>query len=88
MLSCLDKENGHLIWEQDFEELEISTPAIKDNVIVIASTDDKVYAVSAETGDVKYRRYLGKGSFGKPLIVDNTLFLLTNSSRMFALKGR
>lgn len=87
VLSAVSKENGQILWEQDFEEPEISTPAIKDNVIVTASTKDKLYAVSAVTGELKYKRYLGKGSFGKPVISGSTLYILTNNSRLFALKG-
>lgn len=86
VLTSVIAETGQVVWEQDFEEPEISAPAVKDGLAVVMSTNDKLYVVDAATGELKYRRYLGKGSFGKPVISEGTLYILTNSSRMFALQ--
>lgn len=86
-LSAVKKDSGILVWEQDFQEPEISAPVLKDGYIAVASTKDKIYVVSAESGDIKFKRFLGKGCFGKPIIIENMLYILTNSSRLFALQG-
>ena len=86
-LSSVKADTGTLVWEQKFDEPEISAPAVKDGLIVIASTKDKIYVVDAATGEIKFKRFLGKGAFGKPVLVGDTVYIMTNSSRLFALEG-
>ena len=87
VLSALDVGSGRLIWEQKFNEPEISAPAISGGLAVVASTQDKLYVVDTNDGDIKFQRFLSKGSFGAPLIHGNVVYIMTNSSRIFALQG-
>lgn len=86
-LSAISLKSGNLIWEQEFEGSELSSPATKDGMIVLADTKDKIYVINAKTGDIEYKRFLGRGSFGKPVIDGDTVYILTNTSRVFALQG-
>jgi outer membrane protein assembly factor BamB len=86
-LSAVSLKSGNLIWEQEFEGSELSSPSVKDGLIVLTATRDKIYVVNAKTGDIEYKRFLGKGSFGRPVIDGDTVYILTNSSSLFALQG-
>ncbi|MBI2093053.1 MAG: hypothetical protein HYT75_08710, partial [Deltaproteobacteria bacterium] len=70
-----------------FHDIEISSPAIKDGFLSLISTSEKLFVVDDKTGEIKYNRYLGKGSFGKPVIFGDVIYILTNSSSLFALQG-
>ncbi len=87
-VSALDVASGAVIWEQKLEEqIETSSPAVKDGVVVVVSTKDKIFAMDAKTGEIKFKRYLGRGTFGRPVIVDKTLYIFTNSSHMHVFRG-
>ena len=86
-LSALTKDGGIVIWEVKLDEPGLSTPAVKDGVLIVASTKDKVYSINASNGEIKSKRFLGKGTFGKPVIMGNNVYLLGNSSGMFCLQG-
>jgi outer membrane protein assembly factor BamB len=86
-LAAADLKNGNILWEQDFHEIETSSPAVKDGFLSLISTKEKLYIVDSQTGEIKYKRYLGKGSFGKPIVSGDILYILTNSSSVFALQG-
>lgn len=88
MVSALDAASGALIWEQKLEaQIETSPPAVKDGVVVVVSTNDKIFALDAKTGEIKLNRYLGRGTFGRPVIVGKTLYIFTNSSNMHVFRG-
>lgn len=88
IVSALDAASGKLIWEQKLvDQIETSPPAVKDGVVVVVSTKDKIFAMDAKTGEIKLNRYLGRGTFGHPVIVDNTLYIFTNSSLMHVFRG-
>ncbi len=87
-VSALDAASGALVWEQKLvDQVETSPPAVKDGVVVVVSTKDKIFALDAKTGEIKLNRYLGRGTFGHPVIVDKTLYIFTNSSHMHAFRG-
>jgi outer membrane protein assembly factor BamB len=87
-VSALDPASGAVIWEQKLEEqVETSAPAVKDGVVVVVSTKDKIFALDAGTGEVRFKRYLGRGTFGRPVIAGKTLYIFTNSSHMHAFRG-
>lgn len=88
VLSLVDPSNGKIIWEQKFNDPEISSPVIRDGLLFVSSTKDKLYVVDASTGVIKFKRFLGKGSFGRPVISGDVIYLLTNSSTMVALTKR
>ena len=87
VVTCASRQTGITIWETSTGDVEISTPAVKDNVVAVASTDSRLYSIDKTTGELKYKRYIRKGSFGDPIIVDDMLYVLSNTSRLFAFEG-
>lgn len=85
IISSVDAASGKLAWERDMKEAELSPLALKGETAVVASTKDKIFVVDTKTGEVTYKRFLGKGSFGRPVIFGDHVYILTNSSRLFAL---
>ena len=84
VLSSLDPSSGDILWQQDLGTPEISTPVAGERYIAVASTVDKFYLIDRENGDIAYDRAAGKGSFGDPIIADNKLYLLTNTSELLS----
>lgn len=87
-LYSIDPESGMVAWQQDFETGEISSPAAGDGFVAVVSTRDKFSIVESTSGDVAYERYVGKGSYGDPVISDNMVYLLDNTGRLYAFKVR
>lgn len=88
VLRALNPANGTLIWERKFEDAEISAPAVKDGIVVVCSTVDKIYLVDESNGEVIYSRHLSKGTYGKPVFSGDTLYVLSNAGTLFALQGK
>ncbi|MFH0800215.1 MAG: PQQ-binding-like beta-propeller repeat protein [Pseudomonadota bacterium] len=86
VLSAVDPATGDIFWQQDLETPEISSPVAGEHFIAVASTVDKVYLIDSDTGDIIYERFVGKGSFGDPLVVADRLYLLANKSLLFEFK--
>ena len=87
-LYAVEPATGGLLWQQDLETPGLSAPAAGQNYIAIVSTKDKLYLIDDETGDILYERYVRKGSFGDPVVVNDQIFVLVNSSRLFSFKVR
>jgi len=85
-LSAVDPLSGKILWEQKFDVPEISSPAVMGELLMLASTNGKLYVVDKKTGETKYERFLGKGSFGRPVVAKNNIYILGNTSRFFCLK--
>lgn len=87
-LYSIDPESGMIGWQQEFETGEISSPAAGDGFVAVVSTRDKFSIVESTSGDVAYERYVGKGSYGDPVISGNMVYLLDNTGRLYAFKVR
>ena len=79
VLSSINADDGSIIWQQDFETPEISSPAVSQNIAAVISTHDKFYLVDAETGDILFERYIKKGSFADPVFMGDRLYMISNS---------
>lgn len=88
VLKALDPSNGDIIWEEDFETPEISSPAINKGIIAVVSTKDKMFLVDDNTGDIMFERYVRRGSFGDPIFVNDSLYLISNTGRLFSFLVR
>lgn len=86
VLSAVDASLGNIIWQQDLKVPEISSPAAGERYVVVTSTDEKLYIIDSDNGDVVYDRYVSRGTFGDPVVVDDRLFLLTNSSKLYSFR--
>jgi outer membrane protein assembly factor BamB len=87
-LSCIDPDTGDMLWKQEFDDSGLSSPAGGRHFVTVASTTDRLYLVDSDTGDIMHERYIRKGSFGDPLVIDDTIYVLSNSGRIFTFKIR
>ncbi len=87
-LYAVDPESGFLKWEQDLETPGISSPAAGKNYIAVVTTEDKLYLVDIDNGDIAFDRYVRKGTFGDPVIVGDQLIVLANTGRLFSFRVR
>ena len=88
VLASIDATNGNIIWKQDFETPEVSSPAINQGIVAVVSTKDKLYLVDDQTGDILYDRYVKGGSFGDPIYVEDHLYLISNTGRLYSFVVR
>lgn len=88
VIRAIEPSTGGVVWEKKLEnQIETSSVAVKDGLAVVISTTDKLFVLDAKTGEVKFQRFLGRGSFGMPLIIDNMLYILTNSAHVHVFRG-
>lgn len=86
VLSAVEPASGTVLWEQNLETAEISSPAGGDNYVAVMSTKDKLYLIDQKSGDIVFERYVRRGSYGDPIVVGDTLYVLANTSRLFSFK--
>lgn len=87
-LYAMSPSSGTTLWKQSLETQEASAPAKLRELIFAISTNQKGYWLNATDGQVIHKRFMGKGSFSKPVVVGNTLYLLTNSGNLYALEWK
>ncbi len=87
-LYSVDPNSGMIGWQQDFETGEISSPAAGDGFVAVVSTRDKFSVVESTTGDIAYSRFVGKGSFGDPIVSGPYIYVLDNAGRVYGFKVR
>ena len=85
-LSRIDPDSGEIAWEQNFETAEISSPVAGNGYLAVVSTNEKIYLVDKDTGDMLYERYIRRGSYGDPIVEGDTIYVLSNSSRLFSFQ--
>lgn len=83
VLAAIMAADGSVIWEQDFEIPEISSPSVYDKIVAVADTKEKFYLVDTDTGDVILERFIKKGSFGDPLFVGDRVYLIANTGLLY-----
>lgn len=88
VLSVMNSANGDVLWEQDFETPEISSPAVSNKTVAVITTSNKFYLVDDDTGDIMFDRVVRKGSFGDPLFVDNRLYMISNTGVVYSFLVR
>ena len=89
-------EKGMLAWTRPVSTSEVfSTPAVRDDRVVVASLDGFLHALDLKTGAIQWKQELG-GEPGSPVIAgkkilvpsDDTLFLvnLADGARIWELQ--
>ena len=82
-LVSLDAENGLPKWEHEFDTVGLSAPTLGKNFIAISSTKKQMFFVAPENGELMLVRYYRGGSFATPLAKGDTLYFLSNPSRLY-----
>lgn len=86
VLSSINGTSGEISWQQDLLEPEMSAPVTGKNFVAVVSTMEKLYLIDSGTGDVAFSRYVSDGAFGDPIVIDDKLYILTNTGKIFSFK--
>lgn len=88
VLYALSPGSGTTLWKQSLDTSEASAPAKLNDLIFAISTTEKGYWLNATDGQSVHKRFMGKGSFSKPVVMGSTLYILTNSGNLYALEWK
>lgn len=88
ILYALNPGSGTTLWKQSLDTQEASAPAKLHELLFAISTNEKGYWLNATDGQVVHKRFMGKGSFSKPVVVGKTLYILANSGNLYALEWK
>lgn len=86
---ALDRKNGELVWRKDTGNW---TPSLigENGTIYYSSATTQVFAVSSVDGRLRWQFDIPRGTFnyliGKPVIVDDRFYFLTQQGNIFALE--
>jgi outer membrane assembly lipoprotein YfgL len=87
-LSAWKTENGDLLWRVDrFTYRGLSAPAIWGKYIVVGDDKDYVHVLSADDGTTLSRTELDSPLAAAPLVVDQTLLVVTRKGTLYALRA-
>ncbi|MBI4126721.1 MAG: PQQ-binding-like beta-propeller repeat protein [Deltaproteobacteria bacterium] len=84
-LAAVDPDEGSMLWQQDFETPDVAATMGK-NYLAVMSTVDRLYLADPDNGDVMHFRYIRNGAYGKPVVVDDELYILANTARLFGFR--
>jgi len=75
-LYCINAKNGNLIWKMDHKvSWVISTPAIKDSIVVTGTSDGRfIQAINIETGKEIWKFRTPSVVWSSPLIVGDVVY--------------
>ena len=91
---ALNLTNGMELWKQSSVNIEQSetsnsfsdidaNPVILKNIIIIASTSGKVFAINKKNGNLVWEQYLNTNQ--TPLVNGNSIFLVHNNKELINL---
>jgi outer membrane protein assembly factor BamB len=87
VVSCLDVDNGALIWRERVDGEFYGSPVWVDHrLYCIAKNGDVVVLAAADRFQLISRVPLGESSFATPAVSDGVMYLRT-ASRLFSLGG-
>lgn len=79
-------ELGELIWETEIEKEFYSSPAIKNDILVLASSDGKIYGLNIKNGVIKFSNKISDNSFYSGVsIIDNNILIGDNIGQIFRM---
>ncbi len=76
-ISKSNKKQDKLVW---------SGPVLAGNRLIVVSSDGRALSVSPYTGEVLGKIKLDKGTFVAPIVAQNSVFILTDSAKLLALR--
>lgn len=84
-LYAVSPSSGTVLWKQDLAALSLSSPAPMQDRLFTISTTEKGFWLSSVDGHSLYSRFMGRGSFSKPVVEGSTLYILTNRGSLHAI---
>lgn len=86
VLAAIMPSDGSIIWEQDFETPEISSPTVSNELVAVANTTEKIFLVDSASGDVLFERYIDDGAFGDPVFSGDRLYVMANTGLLYGFQ--
>lgn len=87
-LSAWKAENGDLLWRVDrFTYRNLSAPAIWGERIVVGDYDGYLHLLAADNGRTLARTELDSALVAAPVVVDQTLLVVTRKGTLYALRA-
>jgi outer membrane protein assembly factor BamB len=93
---CLTRKDGRVKWIHQMTRWEDakskddpitwSGPVLVSDRLILTSSDGYAVSLSPYTGDILGKIEIPDGTFIPPVVADGTLYLLTNSAQLVALK--
>lgn len=79
-------ELGEVIWETEIENEFYSSPAIKNDLLVIASKDGKIYGINIKNGEIIFINKVSENSFYAGVsIIDNNIVIGDTKGKVFRI---
>ena len=86
VLYSFQKASGKILWEQDLEVPEVSSPVIYENRLAAVATKGRAFFLDRLTGDILYSWYVRGGSYSDPVLDGKRLYILSNAGRLYAFE--
>ncbi len=87
-LSAWKAENGDLLWRVDrFTYRSLSAPAIWGNRVVVGDYDGYLHVLASDDGRTLARTELDSALVAAPVVVDQTLLVVTRKGTLYALRA-
>jgi outer membrane protein assembly factor BamB len=93
---CLERKDGRVKWihqlprwqnpDDKEDPITWSGPVLVSDRLIVASSDGYAESLSPYTGQLLGRITIPDGTFISPVVADGTLYLLTNSAQLVALR--
>ena len=82
----LKPDSGEIVWEQNLNVAEISSPAAYGEWLTVVATKGKTYFLDRNKGDILHSWFVKGGSYSDPILLENRVFLLSNASRLYSFE--
>ncbi len=87
-LSAWKTENGDLLWRVDrFTYRNLSAPVIWGNRVVVGDYDGYLHVLASDDGRTLARTELDSALVAAPVVVDQTLLVVTRKGTLYALRA-
>ncbi|MEL7485901.1 MAG: PQQ-binding-like beta-propeller repeat protein [Pseudomonadota bacterium] len=95
-LVCVSRNDGAVVWVEQLRRykkekkrkgrISWAGPVMVGERLVLVSSEGEVVAVAPQTGAVLDTKKLGGGSSVSPIVADETIYILSEAGKLYALK--
>lgn len=86
VVHCLKADSGEIVWEQNLDIPELSSPVLYGPWLASASTKGPLYFLNRMNGDVYQSWHVKGGSLSQPILQGKRLYLLSNTGRLYSFE--
>lgn len=77
---------GEIIWETKIENEFYSSPALKNEILILASNDGKIYGINIKNGEIIFINKVTENSFNAGIsIIDNNILIGDTKGKVFRI---